>query len=159
MFNVLTGLYQPSGGKVVFDGADVTGRKPHVIVAAGIARTFQNIRLFAHMTALENVMVGRHLRTHAGALGAVLRGAAHARRGAGDPPPRAGAARLRRHRAARARTGEESFLRRSAPAGDRARARHRARAAGAGRAGGRHERDARRSALQAACSSRSAATA
>ncbi len=74
MFNLLTGLYKPSAGKVVFDGVDVTGCKPHVIVAAGIARTFQNIRLFAHMTAVENVMVGRHLRTHAGALGAVLRG-------------------------------------------------------------------------------------
>jgi branched-chain amino acid transport system ATP-binding protein len=74
MFNLLTGLYKPSTGKVLFDGTDVTGRKPHVIVEAGIARTFQNIRLFAHMTALENVMVGRHLRSHAGALGAILRG-------------------------------------------------------------------------------------
>jgi branched-chain amino acid transport system ATP-binding protein len=73
MFNVLTGLYKPGAGKVLFNGADVTGCKPHVIVEAGIARTFQNIRLFAHMTALENVMVGRHLRTHAGALGAILR--------------------------------------------------------------------------------------
>jgi branched-chain amino acid transport system ATP-binding protein len=75
MFNVLTGLYRPSAGKLVFNGAEVTGCKPHVIVEAGIARTFQNIRLFAHMTALENVMVGRHLRTHASALGAILRGA------------------------------------------------------------------------------------
>ncbi len=75
MFNVLTGLYKPSTGKVVFDGTDLTGRKPHVIVEHGIARTFQNIRLFGHMTALENVMVGRHLRSRAGALGAILRGA------------------------------------------------------------------------------------
>ena len=69
MFNLLTGLYKPTTGKVVFNGADVTGHKPHAIVEAGIARTFQNIRLFAHMTAVENVMVGRHLRTRAGALG------------------------------------------------------------------------------------------
>jgi len=75
MFNVLTGLYQPSGGRFLVDGTDLTGDKPHVIVAAGVARTFQNIRLFAHMTAIENAMVGRHLRTHAGALGAVLRDA------------------------------------------------------------------------------------
>jgi branched-chain amino acid transport system ATP-binding protein len=73
MFNLLTGLYRPNSGKVVFNGIDVTGCKPHVIVAAGIARTFQNIRLFGHMTAVENVMVGRHLRTRAGALGAILR--------------------------------------------------------------------------------------
>jgi len=75
MFNVLTGLYKPSSGNVLVDGADVTGRKPYVIVEAGVARTFQNIRLFANMTAIENVMVGRHLRTHAGALGAILRDA------------------------------------------------------------------------------------
>jgi branched-chain amino acid transport system ATP-binding protein len=75
LFNLLTGLYQPDHGSVTVDGTDVTGRKPHVIVEAGVARTFQNIRLFAHMTAIENVMVGRHLRTHAGALGAVLRDA------------------------------------------------------------------------------------
>jgi branched-chain amino acid transport system ATP-binding protein len=74
LFNIITGLYRCDGGKVLLDGAELIGRKPHQIVDAGIARTFQNIRLFAHMTALENVMVGRHLRTHAGALGAVLRG-------------------------------------------------------------------------------------
>jgi branched-chain amino acid transport system ATP-binding protein len=75
LFNLLTGLYKPDHGNVLIDDADLTGRKPHVIVHAGVARTFQNIRLFAHMTALENVMVGRHLRTRAGALGAVLRDA------------------------------------------------------------------------------------
>jgi branched-chain amino acid transport system ATP-binding protein len=73
LFNVLTGLYRSDAGRVLFDSADVTGRKPHHIVHAGIARTFQNIRLFAHMTALENVMVGRHLRAKAGPFGAVLR--------------------------------------------------------------------------------------
>ena len=73
LFNLLTGLYKPDNGRVLVDGTDVTGRKPHVIVDAGVARTFQNIRLFAHMPALENVMVGRHLRTHAGPIGAILR--------------------------------------------------------------------------------------
>ena len=73
LFNVLTGLYKPDGGAVVFDNVELTGRKPNLIVAAGVARTFQNIRLFANMTAMENVMVGRHLRARAGALGAVLR--------------------------------------------------------------------------------------
>jgi branched-chain amino acid transport system ATP-binding protein len=73
LFNVLTGLYKPDAGAVVFNGTELTGKKPHLIVEAGIARTFQNIRLFANMTAIENVMVGRHLRARAGALGAVLR--------------------------------------------------------------------------------------
>jgi branched-chain amino acid transport system ATP-binding protein len=75
LFNVLTGLYRSDQGEVRVDGAPLTGRKPHVIVEAGVARTFQNIRLFAHMTAIENVMVGRHLRTRAGPMGAILRDA------------------------------------------------------------------------------------
>jgi branched-chain amino acid transport system ATP-binding protein len=73
LFNVLTGLYKPDAGAVLFNDIELTGKKPNLIVAAGVARTFQNIRLFANMTALENVMVGRHLRARAGALGAVLR--------------------------------------------------------------------------------------
>ena len=73
LFNVLTGLYKPDRGEVLFNGADLTGRKPNRIAEAGIARTFQNIRLFANMAAIENVMVGRHLRTKAGPIGAVLR--------------------------------------------------------------------------------------
>jgi branched-chain amino acid transport system ATP-binding protein len=76
LFNVLTGLYMPDEGSFQFDGQDLFRAKPHKVVAAGIARTFQNIRLFAEMTALENVMVGRHIRSRAGALGAVLRGPA-----------------------------------------------------------------------------------
>ena len=76
LFNVLTGLSRPDAGEFLFDGARVTGIKPHRVAACGIARTFQNIRLFANMSALENVMVGRHARTHAGVLGAVLRDAA-----------------------------------------------------------------------------------
>ncbi len=73
LFNVLTGLYKPDAGAVLFNGTELTGKKPNLIVEAGVARTFQNIRLFANMTAIENVMVGRHLRARAGALGAVLR--------------------------------------------------------------------------------------
>lgn len=74
LFNVVTGVYAPDSGDILFDGAKVSGLKPHAIARCGIARTFQNIRLFANMTALENVMVGRHLRTRAGVIGAVLRG-------------------------------------------------------------------------------------
>jgi branched-chain amino acid transport system ATP-binding protein len=75
LFNTLTGLYAPSGGEVWLEDKALHRLKPHHIVAAGIARTFQNIRLFANMTALENVMVGCHIRTRAGVLGAVFRGA------------------------------------------------------------------------------------
>jgi branched-chain amino acid transport system ATP-binding protein len=74
LFNVLTGLYRPDSGVFSFDGARIQDAKPYRIAARGIARTFQNIRLFANMTALENVMVGRHVRTHAGVIGAILRG-------------------------------------------------------------------------------------
>jgi branched-chain amino acid transport system ATP-binding protein len=72
-FNVLTGLYQRDGGEVTFGGAALRLTSPHEVAKAGIARTFQNIRLFANMTARENVMVGRHLRTRAGVIGAVFR--------------------------------------------------------------------------------------
>lgn len=76
LFNVLTGLYAASGGTLNLDGKPILGAKPHRVAKAGIARTFQNIRLFANMTAHENVMVGRHVRTRAGVVGALLR---HAR--------------------------------------------------------------------------------
>ena len=72
-FNCLTGMYLPTAGRVVFNGA-VLQPKPRKVVQAGMARTFQNIRLFANMTALENVMVGRYCRTSAGALTSILRG-------------------------------------------------------------------------------------
>ena len=72
-FNVLTGLYRPDEGAFLFDAAPLPVSEPHRVAAAGIARTFQNIRLFANMSALENVMVGRHVRTRAGVIGAVLR--------------------------------------------------------------------------------------
>lgn len=76
LFNVLTGLYLPDAGEFVFDGARLAGMKPYQVAERGIARTFQNIRLFDNMSALENVMVGRHARTRAGVLGAVARDAA-----------------------------------------------------------------------------------
>ena len=62
VFNVISGFYTPQEGKVFFEGRDITGVKPHRICAAGMARTFQNIRLFHNETALENVMIGRHVR-------------------------------------------------------------------------------------------------
>jgi branched-chain amino acid transport system ATP-binding protein len=72
-FNVLTGLYPRDAGAVRFAGQPLDLRSPHLVAKAGIARTFQNIRLFANMTALENVMVGCHLRSRAGVFGAVFR--------------------------------------------------------------------------------------
>jgi branched-chain amino acid transport system ATP-binding protein len=72
-FNCLSGLYTIDEGRFVLDGAPLTAGAPHAIADRGIARTFQNIRLFPNMTALENVMVGRHIRTRTGVLGAVLR--------------------------------------------------------------------------------------
>jgi len=72
-FNVLTGLYTPDSGSFELGGKPYSPSEPHKVAEAGIARTFQNIRLFPEMTALENVMVGRHVRTRATALGAVLR--------------------------------------------------------------------------------------
>src|SRR5687767_15506280 len=63
VFNLLTGVYQPTEGEIHFDGRRVDGRPPYEIANRGIARTFQNIRLFADMTVLENVMTAQHLRT------------------------------------------------------------------------------------------------
>ena len=73
LFNLLTGIYPPDRGSFLFTGKNITGLKPDQIAKAGIARTFQNIRLFANLSALENVMIGRHVRTRAGVVGAVLR--------------------------------------------------------------------------------------
>ena len=72
-FNVLTGLYKPTTGSIVFDGRDITAERPDKITSLGIARTFQNIRLFATMSALENVLVGQHARMRAGLIGSILR--------------------------------------------------------------------------------------
>jgi branched-chain amino acid transport system ATP-binding protein len=72
-FNMLTGVYKPTAGRIVFDGGDVTGKPPHAITERGIGRTFQNIRLFQNMTARENVMVGMHARLKGGIVKSVLR--------------------------------------------------------------------------------------
>jgi branched-chain amino acid transport system ATP-binding protein len=71
-FNVIAGLYKPTQGRVVFAGKDISGRPPHQITRLGIARTFQNIRLFQNMTAIENVMVGHHSRMRATPFEAIL---------------------------------------------------------------------------------------
>ena len=75
LFNVLTGIYVADGGEFMFDGAALAGLKPNDVAYRGIARTFQNIRLFGNLSALENVMIGRHVRTRAGVWGAISRNA------------------------------------------------------------------------------------
>jgi len=72
-FNMLTGVYKPTGGQVIFDGFDVTGKPPHAVTEKGIGRTFQNIRLFHNMTALENTLVGMHSRLSGGIVRSILR--------------------------------------------------------------------------------------
>ena len=73
LFNVLTGIYRQDVGTIRFQGAELRNATPDRIAKLGIARTFQNIRLFANLSALENVMIGRHVRTHASVFGAILR--------------------------------------------------------------------------------------
>jgi branched-chain amino acid transport system ATP-binding protein len=73
LFNMFTGLYRPTSGRIVLGERDITGKRPDIITSAGVARTFQNIRLFRAMTALENVMVGRHVRMRAGLFGSIIR--------------------------------------------------------------------------------------
>jgi branched-chain amino acid transport system ATP-binding protein len=72
-FNMLTGLYRPSFGRIAFDGKDITRARPDRITKQGVARTFQNIRLFGTMTAVENVLVGQHARMKSGLFGAIVR--------------------------------------------------------------------------------------
>src|SRR5919108_561075 len=86
-FNMLTGVYKPTGGMIVFNGEDVTGKPPHAITNRGVGRTFQNIRLFREMTSLENVLVGMHGHLKGGIVRSIVRtpglrregGAPHAR--------------------------------------------------------------------------------
>jgi branched-chain amino acid transport system ATP-binding protein len=73
VFNVITGVYKASSGSVSYDGKKITGLRPYQVLSMGIARTFQNIRLFQNMTALENCMVAQHSRSRSGVVGAVLR--------------------------------------------------------------------------------------
>lgn len=72
LFNLLTGLIQPSSGHIIYQGSEITKLRPHQIAAKGIARTFQNIRLFGNLTALENVMIAQHIHTRSGVLTGVL---------------------------------------------------------------------------------------
>ncbi len=72
ILNMLSGLYVPTAGEIVFGGKAVTGRRPHVITVHGIARTFQNIRLFGELTALDNVLIGQHCRSRAGVVRSIL---------------------------------------------------------------------------------------
>lgn len=75
-FNTMTGIYPVTSGELVFDGHDITKLKPFQITALGIARTFQNIRLFANMSAIENVLVGEHVRLHSDLIGQIVHTAA-----------------------------------------------------------------------------------
>ncbi len=72
-FNMLTGVYRPTAGRVIFAGEEMTGRPPHAFTQRGIGRTFQNIRLFQNMTALENVLVGMHVRLRGNLFEAIVR--------------------------------------------------------------------------------------
>ncbi|MGI5840459.1 MAG: ABC transporter ATP-binding protein [bacterium] len=73
VFNLLTGIYRPSGGQIVFQGQTLNGQKPYEITSRGMARTFQNIRLFGSMTVEENVLLGQHCRTKTGLIGSILK--------------------------------------------------------------------------------------
>ncbi len=73
VFNIISGIYKPTTGRVLFKGNDITGKKPYFITYHGIARTFQNIRLFKNMTVLNNVMIGCHTNSKAGVIGALTR--------------------------------------------------------------------------------------
>ena len=138
-FNMLTGVYKPTAGPIVFDGEDVTGMPPHAITERGIGRTFQNIRLFQNMTALENVLVGMHSRLKGGILGSILR-TPRIRREEHEARERGTrAARVLRPAQQGRRDLAQPLLRRPAPARGRARARDAAEAAAARRADGGHE--------------------
>ena len=132
VFNLVTGIYKPDRGTVEFAGRSLIGLRPHAIAAAGIARTFQTIRLFPNLTVLENVMSGRDCRSKAGRGRRDLPTASAARRGAGHPRPGRAASAVHEHLALPQRAGQEPALRRSAPGGDRACAGHRSQAVGPG---------------------------
>ena len=122
-FNMLTGLYRPTDGRIFFDGRDITYTRPDRILARGMARTFQNIRLFATMSALENVLVGQHARMKAGLFRSILRtpGVRREEREAREKATRA--ARLRRPSAATCSTRWRPTCPTATSAGWRSRAR------------------------------------
>jgi branched-chain amino acid transport system ATP-binding protein len=117
-FNMLTGVYKPTSGTVWFAGEDLTGKPPHVFTQRGIARTFQNIRLFQNMTALENVLVGMHSRLTGNIVRSIIR----------TPGLRRGSAAASSSRSRACASGRRSSRRTSATAtsgGSRSRARWR----------------------------------
>ena len=138
-FNLMTGVYRPQTGTVRVDGVRVDGLKTHAIVSAGLARTFQNIRLFGDLTVLDNVKLGGQLRRPHSIWATLCRTWPDGGRRAGDGPPVPGpAGRVQAGRPGR-RAGPQPALRRPAAAGDRPRPGHRPQGAPAGRAGRRHE--------------------
>ena len=93
LFNLITGVYQPDEGDIRFEGKSIVGLPPYRINQRGIARTFQNLRLFLNMTVKENVMAAAYGHTRAGVVRSILRTPGHAARGEGDQRARRGAAR------------------------------------------------------------------
>jgi branched-chain amino acid transport system ATP-binding protein len=79
VFNCVTGVFDPQSGRIILEDKEITGRRPHLITRAGVGRTFQNIRLFPNMTALENVLVGADAKSRSGVPGALLRAPRHRR--------------------------------------------------------------------------------
>lgn len=79
VFNLITGIYHPDTGSIKFDGQELVGRLPHQVVEAGIARTFQTLRLFENLTCFENVLAGQHCRSRAGVVASIMRTAAQRR--------------------------------------------------------------------------------
>ncbi len=128
-FNVITGLYTPDSGEFKLDDVAYTPTAVHQVAKAGIARTFQNIRLFGGMTALENVMVGRHVRTKHGLDRRRVADAVRASRREGDQGARARIARIRGRAAIRRLHVAQPVVRPPAPAGNRARSGDRSEAA------------------------------
>ena len=138
LFNCLTGMVAPTSGTVTFRGRRLAGT-PDRITKAGVARTFQNIRLFADMTVLENVLVGRHLHTREGLLAAIGHGVRFRRAERAARSQRTGAARVRGPARQGRRAGPQPGLRRPAPSRDRPGVGHRAGPAAPRRAHRRHE--------------------
>ncbi len=142
LFNVITGIYQPDAGDIRYGSVSIVGLRPHQVVKLGVARTFQNVRLFANMTILENAMVGQHCRSRGGRLRVDPSHARDPRRGGADPGARERGAQLLRQATVRISTGAARLLalvRQPPPPGDGSCARDGPAAAAARRADGRDE--------------------
>ena len=134
MINMLTGVVDPDAGSIEFLGQDIVGQPVHAICCLGMGRTFQNLRLFADLSVLDNVMLGRHSRMKNGFFASLLALAGRDEAGARHARTRAAAARTRRPRAPGAPAGRQPAVRPAAPRGTGARAGHRAATAAARRA-------------------------